>query len=101
MPKVWNIRDPNCPKDAVYIGRAVPRYGLRGGKWRNPFRFPTESCPTREDAIEAYRLYITGGERKYLPFKELRGKDLACWCAPKPCHGDILLEVANEPDREG
>ena len=26
----------------------------------------------------------------------LRGKNLACWCAPgTPCHADILLEIAN------
>ena len=27
--------------------------------------------------------------------KELKGKDLVCWCAPKSCHADILLEIAN------
>jgi hypothetical protein len=26
---------------------------------------------------------------------ELRGKDLVCWCAPKLCHADVLLEIAN------
>jgi hypothetical protein len=27
---------------------------------------------------------------------ELRGPDLACWCAlDQPCHADILLELAN------
>lgn len=27
---------------------------------------------------------------------ELRGKDLMCWCAlDKPCHADVLLELAN------
>src|SRR5215831_6014372 len=26
---------------------------------------------------------------------ELRGKDLACWCSPEPCHGEVLLELAN------
>lgn len=27
---------------------------------------------------------------------ELRGHDLACWCPlDQPCHGDVLLEVAN------
>jgi hypothetical protein len=26
---------------------------------------------------------------------ELRGKDLACWCAPERCHGQVLLELAN------
>jgi Domain of unknown function (DUF4326) len=33
--------------------------------------------------------------------KELRGKNLACWCPlDHPCHADVLLELANadEPD---
>jgi hypothetical protein len=25
----------------------------------------------------------------------LRGKDLACWCAPKRCHAEVLRELAN------
>jgi hypothetical protein len=30
--------------------------------------------------------------------RELRGKDLVCWCKPgKPCHADVLLEIANGP----
>lgn len=29
----------------------------------------------------------------------LRGKDLACWCSlDKPCHADVLLELANQKD---
>lgn len=32
----------------------------------------------------------------------LRGKNLACWCAPgAPCHADVLLELANSPERDG
>ena len=28
--------------------------------------------------------------------KNLRGKDLACWCKPgKPCHADVLIELSN------
>lgn len=29
---------------------------------------------------------------------QLRGKNLACWCAlDAPCHADVLLELANAP----
>ena len=29
----------------------------------------------------------------------LRGKNLACWCPiGEPCHADVLLEIANQPD---
>lgn len=31
--------------------------------------------------------------------RELRGKSLACWCRlGTPCHGDLLLELANETE---
>ena len=26
----------------------------------------------------------------------LKNKVLACWCAPLECHGDVLLELANQ-----
>lgn len=30
---------------------------------------------------------------------DLRGRNLACWCAlDKPCHADVLLEIANPLD---
>ena len=39
-----------------------------------------------------------GGHPLEMIRSELRGKDLACWCPlDKPCHADILLEIANQP----
>ena len=33
--------------------------------------------------------------------KELRGKNLACWCREgSPCHADVLLEIANAKNQE-
>jgi hypothetical protein len=35
-----------------------------------------------------------------LMFARLRGRNLACWCAPHfRCHADVLLELANAPLR--
>ena len=32
-----------------------------------------------------------------LNFKELKGKNLSCWCKhSEPCHSDVLLELANK-----
>lgn len=34
-------------------------------------------------------------------FAALKGRDLACWCKPgDPCHGDLLLFLANRTDGE-
>lgn len=98
MPKVWNKRDPNCPMDAVYVGRP--------SKWGNPWshlpsaRSDTIPVATREEAIQKFRDTVMQDDtfwsvRRHEIRLALKGKDLVCWCAPKPCHADILLEIAN------
>lgn len=48
---------------------------------------------TAAQAVEFYKLYV---ERYKIDLSELRGKNLACWCAVgEPCHADFQLEVAN------
>lgn len=87
MPKVWNKRDPKCPKDAVYIGRP--------SKWGNPFVIGKDG--DRDEVIRQYELMLRfTAHLMQQARKELRGKDLKCWCAPLPCHGDVLLRIANE-----
>jgi ParB-like chromosome segregation protein Spo0J len=65
----------------------------RRTEWGNPFEMPYDG--DRETVIRNFA-------EKYLPHKpsllsrisELRGKALACWCAPEPCHADILKNKA-------
>lgn len=46
------------------------------------------------DAMDGYRTRNEIVRR--LP--DLRGKNLACWCAlDRPCHADVLLDLANRP----
>lgn len=71
----------------VYIGRP--------GKWGNPFTLTVEG--DRATVIAKYRGWLAlEMELGRLDPHELRGKVLGCWCAPKACHGDVLLELANE-----
>ena len=88
----------HCKKDSydVYIGRSN---GERG-KWGNPFSHKEGTTAkykvnTRDEAIDAYRDYILNGEGKHLlnDLHELEGKVLGCWCKPKRCHGDVLIEL--------
>lgn len=88
----------------VYVGRP--------SKWGNPFLID-EDTP-RDDVLKMYREWLDGdreislvaaksmgiGFRLKPPTiqeikEELRGKVLGCWCAPRPCHADILAEIAN------
>lgn len=94
MPRVHNKRHETAPEDAVYIGR--------GSIWGNPYTIGdidgfTGEVMDRERVIERYRSYLVGHpELVRRARRELRGKDLVCFCKPAACHGDILLKIANE-----
>jgi hypothetical protein len=83
------------PDGAVYIGRSAPRYGLRASKWANPFMIGRDGA--RDEVIAMYERWLRD-ERPDLiaALRELRGKDLVCWCAPLACHGDVILRLAEE-----
>ena len=91
------------------------------GKWGNPFKsgdpvqnrvcvttavmsgaigpeeYKNNAPITAEQAVKLYKYHLTQGG-KYLPLEELRGKNLACFCPlDRPCHADVLLELAKKP----
>ena len=71
---------------SVYIGRP--------SKWGNPFVIGQDG--TREQVIEKYREYLRRTPALLGAInRELSGKELVCFCAPAPCHGDVLAEIAN------
>lgn len=78
----------HCQKDSfdIYIGRP--------SLWGNPFKI--NDGMTRKDAINAYRewvLYAEDAQELRDQIHTLKGKTLGCWCKPKTCHGDILVEI--------
>jgi len=79
----------------VYIGR--PARGLLGSIWANPFKIGPDG--TREQVIAKYRQYILSKPELLAQLESLRGKVLACWCAPHACHGDVLVELLNQAER--
>ncbi len=87
MPKVLNKRTDKIPPDAVYVGRP--------SKYGNPFHIGRDG--NRSEVIAKYRMRVLN----ILQFTDshwlddLRGHDLVCWCAPLPCHANVLLELAN------
>ncbi len=74
----------------VYIGRGSP--------WGNPW--PVGPDGTRAQVIARYRVWITSDDRVAVALRanlhRLQGKVLGCFCAPLPCHGDVLAELADE-----
>ncbi len=92
------IRGWRMPEGAVYVGR--------GSMWGNVFVARGGGL-----AAESFRGWLAGDpryrrgdgpdrERDLIngAIGELTGKVLACWCRlDRPCHGDVLLELANAP----
>lgn len=78
----------------VYIGRP--------SKWGNPFSIG-EKHGSRLEVIQKYedwifgRIVLSGRTPPTIEAirEELAGKVLGCWCAPLPCHGDVLSGIAN------
>ena len=80
--------------DAVRIDRQT--------KWGNPYKIGRDG--DREQVIAKYEAYLLESPL-YEQLGELRGKDLACWCAPPSglaidevprwCHGQVLGYYAN------
>ena len=89
--------------DAVIVARP--------SKWGNPFVVGQRTLTynggyalikNRQMAVDLFRKQWSQWRHSYSAeiVRELRGKDLACWCPlDQPCHGDVLLEIANRPIR--
>ncbi len=83
----------------IYVGR--------GSKWGNPrkatdYQFESaDQC--RHAAVRDYMERLDSGQLPYRRndiIRELKGKNLACWCPLDTyCHADKLLLIANgEPE---
>jgi hypothetical protein len=81
-PKVHNVYHRTAPKDAVHVGR--------GSFWGNPFVIGKHG--TRDEVIDRFCKEILPD----LDVSYLKGKDLICYCKPKRCHADYLLQKANK-----
>ena len=92
MSSVSNLKSEPIG-DAVYVGRANPRRGLAESAFANPYKIGQDG--NRAEVIEKYRSWLLGRQELVLKLHELRGRRLACWCKPEPCHGDVLVELVD------
>jgi len=79
------------PENTVYVGRPT--------KWGNPYHVELVGG-NREHVCVLFWRYLKetpiGSDLAAEAKRQLRGKDLACWCPlDQPCHADVLLEIAN------
>lgn len=74
----------------VYIGRGSP--------WGNPYPIGEDS---RETVIRKYEEYLRANRKLLERLEELQGRSLGCYCAPAPCHGDILAAFVDSIVKTG
>jgi hypothetical protein len=89
----WLDESPNN----VYIGRGERIKGANKSKWCNPFAVATHG---REGALRLFEKRLLTTPDLFNSLDELKGKNLACWCAPLDCHGHILEKYANMTQKE-
>lgn len=94
------------PENTVKVDRAT--------RWGNPFKLHGDGYPmTPELAVALFERYVTDESRLGWVMasqltnledvrRQLRGKNLACWCRLDwPCHADVLLRLANDERHNG
>jgi O-acetyl-ADP-ribose deacetylase (regulator of RNase III) len=90
---------PARPRQAVRCRRSIPgrvAYVGRPGPLGNPYRLDDPRNPAaRRDCLQRYRRYLhqraTHDREFRAELEAVRRLDLGCYCAPRPCHADVIL----------
>lgn len=95
MTTVINIKDApeGWMHDSkyVYIGRAGAGFA---GTWGNPYVLRFEKH--RDKILELYTWWLSRQDAEYLAkMDSLWGKTLVCFCKPKACHGDVIVDYVD------
>jgi len=88
-------RDDPDFADVVYVGPALYRGGWRlaTSPLACPYRVGRDG--TRAEVVGRYRVYLVGRPDLLAELPRLRGGRIGCWCAPLPCHADVIAELAD------
>jgi hypothetical protein len=98
--RVVNVKHPNATWD-IYIGRGVcPRTG-KPSEWGNPFTVAKHGHGLPILMFVEWLYAHPEGKRVAAKAKRLLpGKKLACHCAPRRCHGELLAMLGDGLDIE-
>lgn len=77
-------------------------YCGRPSKWGNPHRAGRCDCGKVHSRAEAIHLFNElwnsddGAMLRVAALQELADKACGCWCAPRPCHVQIIVDYVNQ-----
>jgi hypothetical protein len=93
------LHNATTNKEGLYIGRKFG--GFNGSDWANPFTISEDTEELRKDALWKYLQHILRSPMRF-QLDELRAAPaLVCWCAPKLCHGHVLLWLLTQQHFRG
>ena len=75
----------------VHVREAYDVYIGRGSVWGNPFVIGKHG--DRDEVCDKYVSWFMAQPDLIKRGGELRGKRLGCYCKPKRCHGDFLVNL--------
>ena len=95
--KIHNLRRMSGDiSAAALLERGIVRVD-RETEWGNPYP-KGRRYGSRAEVIERYRRHlwdrVRSGDLDLHNLAALDGRDLACWCAPLPCHAEVLARAA-------
>ena len=95
MPKLINMKGRRgiVPPGAVYIGRQIRFLRLLRSKWANPFKIGRDG--TRAEVISKYRAHLLSAPELMAAIAGVARQGSCLLVSPEPCHGEVLLELAN------
>ncbi|SNR37768.1 protein of unknown function [Haloechinothrix alba] len=78
----------------TYVGHGGPRHAWPESDFASPF--VKQARTDRAAAKRSYERWLDEQDEllRRLRSGELSGRALGCWCAPEPCHADVLAERA-------
>uniref|UniRef100_A0A6C0C7M0 DUF4326 domain-containing protein n=1 Tax=viral metagenome TaxID=1070528 RepID=A0A6C0C7M0_9ZZZZ len=99
-----NFKDWMDDSNNVYIGKPIiinkKLCPANKSEWYNPYNVSKKM--TYDQSLQMYKKYLIEmlkDEECLARFKMLRGKNLGCWCKPGQCHGDIIVKLLNDIER--
>ena len=107
-PKVISLkgkRDELGPQlenttDMIYVGRRQTQGGWKFNKhseFHNEYTLKKHGIAALELFRKDFMKRIGEQPEYWIPkLMELRGKTLACWCKPAPCHADVIADVVEK-----
>ena len=98
-PQYDNLKEWCADPDNIYIGRKGvvfidgERYPKQDSFWANPYKVGRDG--DTDEVMTKFMRHLASNDCYLARIRELKDKNLGCWCHPKPCHGHVLRTLLN------